>query len=174
MDQNLSNGIDFNVSETAQLEITNWWHFNATAIGMFKRVISNTGSANSFARWSYSGNMSNNFTLAKDWSVELSGQYQSEQLSGNVILMQQCQVNLGIQKLLINNKATLKLSVDDLFNTNQGGDVAKYGTVNVQLTNRWDSRKLNLSFSYRFGKDNFKTRANRTTSSSEEESRSAK
>ncbi len=174
MDQNLSNGIDFNVSETAQLDITNWWHFNATATGMFKRVVSNTVGAGSFARWSYSGNMSNNFTLAKNWSMELSGQYQSEQLSGNVILMQQYQVNLGIQKLLCNNKATLKLSVDDVFDTNRGGDVAKYGTVNVQLTNRWDSRKLNLSFSYRFGKDNFKTRANRTTSSSEEESRSAK
>lgn len=74
----------------------------------------------------------------------------------------------------MNNKATLKLSVDDLFNTNKGGAIAKYGNVNMNVMNHWDSRKLNISFSYRFGTDNFKTRANRATSSSEEESRSAK
>jgi hypothetical protein len=173
-DQNISKSIDFNVSETAQLDITKWWHLNATAIGMYKRVVSDVAGATTFARWSYSGNMSNTFTLPKDWSMELSGQYQSKQLWGNVILLQQYQVNLGIQKRLMNNKATLKLSVNDLFNTNKGGDIAKYDNVNILLINRWNSRSLNITFSYSFGKDNFKTRANRTTSSSEEESRSEK
>jgi hypothetical protein len=173
-DQNISKSIDFNVSETAQLDITKWWHFNATAIGMYKRVVSNVAGATTFTRWSYSGNMSNTFTLPNDWSMELSGQYQSKQLSGNVILLQQYLVNLGIQKRLMNNKATLKLSVEDLFNTNKGGDIAKYDNVNILLINRWNSRKLNITFSYSFGKNDFKTRANRTTSSSEEESRSEK
>ena len=172
--QNLSKSIDFNVSETAQLDIAKWWHLNATAIGMYKRVISQAEGAATFARWSYSGNMSNTFSLPKEWSMELSGQYQSKQLSGSTTLLQQYQVNVGIQKRLINNKATLKLSVEDVFNTNKGGYVTKYGNVNIQLINRWNSRKANLSFSYRFGTDNFKTRANRSTSSSEEESRSAK
>jgi len=173
-DQNLSKSIDFNASETAQLDITKWWHLNATAIGMYKQVVSDVAGATTFTRWSYSGNMSNTFTLPKDWSLELSGQYQSTQLWGNSILLEQHQINFGIQKRLMNNKATLKLSVDDLFNTNHGIGIARYGDVNITAINHWDSRKLNLSFSYRFGKDNFKTRANRTTSSSEEESRSEK
>jgi len=173
-DQNLSKSIDFNASETAQLDITKWWHFNATVIGMYKRVVSEVAGATTFTRWSYSGNMSNTFTLPKDWSLELSGQYQSTQLWGNFIILEQHQINLGIQKRLMNNKATLKLSVDDLFNTNHGTAIVKYGDINMTAINHWDSRRLNLSFSYRFGKDNFKTRANRTTASSEEESRSAK
>jgi hypothetical protein len=172
--QNLSKSVDFNVSETAQLDIAKWWHLNATAIGMYKRVISHAEGATTFARWSYSGNMSNTFTLPKEWSLELSGQYQSKQLSGNITLLQQYQVNFGIQKRLMNDKATVKLSVEDFFNINKGGYVAKYGNVNIQLINRWNSRKLNVTFSYRFGKDDFKTRANRTVSSSEEERRSAK
>lgn len=172
--QNLSKAIYFNLSETAQFNIATWWHFNATAIGMYKRVISNAAGAATLSRWSYSGNMSNTILLPKAWSMELSGQYQSSQLGGNVILMQQYQVNVGIQKRLMNNKASLKLSVDDLFNTNKGGQIAKYGNVNILLINRWNSRKLNVSFSYNFGNDNFKTRANRATSSSEEEKRSTK
>jgi hypothetical protein len=34
--------------------------------------------------------------------------------------------------------------------------------------------KVNIPFNYRFGKDDFKTRSNRTTASSEEQSRSSK
>jgi len=74
-DQNLSKSLDFNVSETAQLDIAKWWHFNATAIGMYKQVVSNAAGATTFTRWSYTANMSNTFTLPKDWSMELSGQY---------------------------------------------------------------------------------------------------
>jgi hypothetical protein len=173
-DQNLSKSIDFNISETAQIDFAKWWHFNATAIGMYKRVVSNVAGAIPFSRLSYSVNMSNTFTLPRNWSLELTGRYQSAQLNGNVTLLQQYQINVGVQKSLLNNKATLKLSVDDLLDTNKGGEIAEYGNVNIHLINRWDSRKLNVSFSYRFGKDNFKTRADRVTSSSEEEGRSAK
>ncbi|MBB3186890.1 outer membrane beta-barrel protein [Microbacter margulisiae] len=173
-DENLSKEVDFNASETAQLDITKWWHFNGTVIGMYKRIVSNAAGATTFSRWSYSGNMSNSITLPKDWSMELSGQYQSTQLWGNFTLLEQYQLNVGIQKRLMNNKATLKLSLDDIFNTNHGTAIAKYGDINMHVWNHWDSRRLNISFSYRFGKDNFKTRANRATSSSEEERRSAK
>jgi hypothetical protein len=37
-----------------------------------------------------------------------------------------------------------------------------------------ETRRLNISFNYRFGKDDFKTRANRSTASSDEQSRSSK
>lgn len=173
-DENLSKSIDFNASETAQLDIAKWWHLNATAIGMYKHVISNAAGATTFTRWSYSGNMSNTFTLPKDWSVELSGQYQSTQLWGNFILLPQYQMNIGVQKQLMKNKATLKLSVNDLLKTNHGTAIVRYGDINMKVWNHWDSRKVSLTFSYRFGTDNFKTRANRPTASSEEESRSAK
>jgi len=173
-DENMSRSVDFNLSETAQLDITKWWHLNATAIGMYKQVTSQASGVMTFSRWSYSGNISNALTLPHDWSAEVSGQYQSKQLWGNFILQPQYQLNVGLQKRLLNNKMMVKISLDDVLNTSKGGAVVKYNDINMNIVNRWDSRKLNISVSYHFGNDNFKTRANRSTASSEEESRSAK
>jgi hypothetical protein len=170
----MSRSVDFNLSETAQLDITKWWHLNATAIGMYKQVTSQASGVMTFSRWSYSGNISNALTLPHDWSAEVSGQYQSKQLWGNFILQPQYQLNVGLQKRLLNNKMMVKISLDDVLNTSKGGAVVKYNDINMNIVNRWDSRKLNISVSYHFGNENFKTRANRSTASSEEESRSAK
>ncbi|MGC9151607.1 MAG: outer membrane beta-barrel protein [Microbacter sp.] len=173
-DENMSRSIDVNLSETAQLDMAKWWHVNATVIGMYKRVTTKVIGGEAFSRWSYNGNVSNAFTLANDWSAEVSGQYASKQLWGNFILQPQYQVNVGLQKRLLKNRMIVKVSVDDLFNTFKGGAVVKYNEINMNIVNRWDSRKLNVSLSYHFGTDNFKTRANRLTASSEEERRSAK
>ncbi len=172
--ENLSNAIDMNASETAQLELTKWWRINATITGMFKKVTSDFAGATKFQRWSYRGNMTNSFTLPKDFGIELSGRYQSKQLWGNFYIYESYLVDLGVQKKVLNNKGTLKISVNDLFNTNRGGGYTKYANVDLNVMNHWDSRRLNISFNYRFGKDTFRTRANRSTASSEEESRSAK
>ncbi|MTK52957.1 TonB dependent receptor [Paludibacter sp.] len=171
---NLSKSIDLNASQTVQLDVTKWWHFNASAIVMYKSVTSNDATADKFKRWSYNANTTQSFTLPCDISMELAGRYRSKQLWGNFTIYEQYSVDLGVQKSLFNKKGTLKVSVDDIFNTNKGGGFAKYGNVDFNVDNHWDSRGVNVSFTYRFGKDSFKTRANRSTASSEEQSRSGK
>lgn len=169
--ENLGRSIDLNGSQTVQFDPAKWWHFNATATVMYKSVKSSTDL---FKRWSYTANTTQSFTLPHDFSMELSGRYNSKQLWGNFVIYDRYSVDLGVQKSLFNKKGTLKVSVDDIFNTNKGGGYAKYGNVDLKVDNRWDSRTLNVSFTYRFGKDSFKTRADRSTASSEEQSRSGK
>lgn len=172
--ENLSNAIDLNASETLQLEFTKWWRMNATVTAMYKKVNSELAGATKFERWGYSGNMTNSFTLPKGFGVELSGRYNSKQLWGNFYIYERYMVDLGMQKKVLNDKGILKVSVNDIFNTNHGGGYTKYANVDLDVMNHWDSRRLNISFNYRFGKDSFKTRADRATASSEEQSRSAK
>jgi hypothetical protein len=171
-DQNLSKSVDLNGSETVQLNFTKWWHVNATATAMYKRVTSNIDTVPAFSRWSYMGNMTHSFSLPYDIGLELTGRCWSKQLWGNFITYGGYSVDLGVQKSLLDKKGTLKLALDDVFNTNHGGGYAKYGDVDLSVVNHWSSRRLNLSFTYRFGKDTFKTRSNRSTASSEEQSRS--
>jgi Outer membrane receptor proteins, mostly Fe transport len=172
--ENLSKSIDLNASQTVQLDVAKWWHFNATATVMYKSVTSGDANADKFKRWSYNANTTQSFTLPCDISMELSGRYRSKQLWGNFTIYDEYSVDLGVQKNLFNKKGTLKVSVDDIFNTNKGGGFAKYSNVDMNVHNRWDSRTLNVSFTYRFGKDSFKTRSDRSTASSEEQSRSGK
>ena len=109
-----------------------------------------------------------------DINAELSGYYTSYQLLGNVTLNPRYNIDFGLQRKFMNDKIMLKASVSDIFNTNSSGGYSKYNNVDIVFKNTYDSRRLNVSLSYRFGKDEFKTRANRATASSEEESRSSK
>ena len=172
--ENLKNSIDWNASETLQLQPTKWWRLNGTIVGMYKEVNSNLDGAVQFKRWGYSGNLSTNFTLPYKVEMELSGYYNSEQLIGNFIIRPQYTVDLGFQRKILHDKGVLKLSVNDVFNTGGTGAYSKYNNIDLVVKNKYDSRRLNITFSYRFGKDGFLTRSDRTTASSEEASRSSK
>jgi len=172
--ENLSNSIDWNASETFQLEPTKWWSVNGTLTGMYKVVNANLGGEVQFTNWSYSGNMNNTFTINKQIGLELNGYYNSKQLNGNFIHNPRYSVDFGIQGKIVKNKVIVKVSLNDIFNTSHSSGYTKYGNIDIDFKDLGDSRQLNISLSYRFGKSDFKTRANRSTASSEEESRSAK
>lgn len=172
--ENLSNSIDWNLSENFQLEPFQWWHLSGTLTGMYKVVNANIGGKVQFENWNVQGNINNNFTLNKIIELELNGYYSSKQLNGNFILNPRYNVDFGIQCKLLDSKLILKAGVNDIFNSNQTNGYSKYNNVNLDFKNSNDSRQLNISVIYRFGKDDFKTRANRSTASSEEQNRSAK
>ena len=171
---NLARTLDFNLSETVQLQPTKWWRLNGTFTGMYKEMNSSQSINTQFKRWSFIGNLNNSFSLPYKISAELNTNYMSEQLMGNFILKPRYSLDLGLQMRLFNDKGNIKASFSDVFNTGSAGGYAKYGNIDLDVDNRFETQRLNISFNYRFGKSEFKTRANRTTASSEEESRSSK
>ncbi|MCE5174185.1 MAG: outer membrane beta-barrel protein [Bacteroidales bacterium] len=173
MDKNLSKSIDLNGSETVQFDITKWWHLNTTVTGMYKKFASDYEGVPDFSRWSFMGNMIHTFSLPHDIGLEFSGRGQSKQLWGYFVNNGFYSFDIGVKKSLFSKNGTLKLSLGDIFDTNHSNGYAKYGHLDV--TSKWNgtTRRLNLSFTYRFGKETFKTRVNRSTASSDEESRSS-
>ncbi|MDD3079857.1 MAG: TonB-dependent receptor [Paludibacter sp.] len=172
--QNLNNSLDMNLSETFQFQPFQWWKFNGTLIGMYKTIQMYDTNSNLLKQPSFMANMTNNFTLPWKLEMELGGKYSSQQLISNIIIRPRYTVDFGIQRKILNDNGMIKIGISDIFKTATGGAYAKYGNVDIDVMNYWDSRRLNISFNYRFGKDKFKTRANRSTSSSEEQSRSSK
>lgn len=172
--ENMNNSIDFNVSETFQFQPAKWWRMNGTVTGMHKEIQFDSNAGSQISRWSFNGNMSNSFSLPYKLEMELSGYYSSEQLVSNIIVRPRYSIDFGIQRKILNDKGNIKIAVSDIFDTSRGSAYAKYDNVDIDVNNQYDSRRLQISFSYRFGKDDFQTRANRSTASSEEQSRSAK
>lgn len=172
--ENLSNSIDLNISETVQLEPTKWWRLNGTITGMYKEIKFNSNNNSKINHWSYNGNISNNFTLPYKVGLELSARYSSSQLISNIISRPRYWFDLGIQRKILKDKGIIKVAINDIFDTGRGSEYAKYGNVDIDVENHYDSRKVNVSFNYNFGKAEFKTRGNRSTASSEEQSRSSK
>ena len=98
-------------------------------------------------------NITNQFTMGKGWSAELSGFYRTGILVGQITSSATSQINMGVGKKVLNDKGSLRLMVRDVFYTrlNHGiiGSIKDaYGTYR----NWFDSRNATISFSYNFGK----------------------
>ena len=97
-------------------------------------------------------NISNQLKFKKGWSAEVSGFYRSKGIAGQIIVDPLWRLDAGLQKEILKNKGTLKLSVRDIFATQNFSGSVKYQAIDVLVKNRYDSRNVSFTFSYRFGK----------------------
>lgn len=97
--------------------------------------------------------MNNQFTLGKDWSAEVGGFYCSPRQQAQFDKIAFGQLNLGLQKKFMNNKATVKLAARDILNTNTStGFITNIPNVVAHYANKFHNQSVILSFTYSFGK----------------------
>jgi iron complex outermembrane receptor protein len=123
-----------------------------------------------FTSWDM--NMSNNITIGKGWSAELSGYYQSRMVWGLFYIKHLAQISSGIQKISNDKNSIFKLNISDIFLTNHIAVDVKYQNQDFFTERNWDSRVVTLSYTYRFGK-NTVSRARQRTTGVEDEKRRA-
>lgn len=116
----------------------------------------------------YMINITNSFTFADGFSAELSGFYRSEGLNGLLVMNEMYQMTIGLQKNLMKGKSTVRLNFRDPFGWQKFGGYMKYGDVDVTVKNRWDTRQVTASFTWRFGKNTIAPSRKRATGVSEE------
>lgn len=114
---------------------------------------------------------SNMISLGTAWKAELSGFYYSPMQLGAYDFKSQFSASAGFSRTLMNKKATLGLSISDIFNTMK----ARYGVSSYGVTsfnkNMPESRFVKLTFTYKFGNKNVKAAKNRQTGIDEVKSR---
>ncbi|RAU81572.1 TonB-dependent receptor domain-containing protein [Pontibacter arcticus] len=111
------------------------------------------------------------FKILQKYSAEVSGTYNYNGAYGVYQVKPNVYFNLGVSREFNDKRSSLRLSVNDIFNTNQSDLTARYGNVDLNSRYRWEGRKVKLSFSYRLGNQNVKAANRKSTSSSEEQSR---
>jgi hypothetical protein len=62
-------------------------------------------------------------------------------------------VSMGVKKEVLKKKGSILLNINDLFWSEKYREHASFLTTNVFLKSYSPSRKINLSFSYRFGRN---------------------
>lgn len=92
------------------------------------------------------------------WRAELSGSFSGPGVWGGVFVYKTSwNLDFGIQKKLLGDKLQIKLSATDIFyKSGWNGKSSFDGLVSYGKGN-WDSRRLNLNLSYRFGNDQIKS-----------------
>ena len=112
------------------------------------------------------------FKLPWDLSLEVSGWYTTPSLwGGNFKMDSQWSMDAGVQKKIWNERGNVKLSVSDIFKTNEWHGRSVFGDLNIEIGGGWDSRRLRLSFSYLLGNTQLKAAKARKTGLEDEQKR---
>ena len=119
----------------------------------------------------FGANITNQASFGKGWSAEISGNYRTGILVGQIISSQTGRVNAAIGKKILNNKGSLKLNFRDIFRTGLNhGIITSIKNAYATYRNWGDTRSVMLSFSYNFGKTN-KGPRNRNSGAETEQNR---
>ena len=97
-------------------------------------------------------NLNNQFKFNKGWSAELSGWYRTKGIEGQIQIQDMGQLSAGVAKQIFKTKGSVKLGVRDIFYTQIAKGEINFKNTEAKFQNRRDSRVVNLTFTYRFGK----------------------
>ena len=150
---NLASQHSLTLSISAGVPITKWWRSNIYVQGAynsFKGFI-NVGVIK-VGGPSFNANVQNQFTLPKGWSMELSGYYNGKAVYGTIVGLGQGSADFAVAKNVLKKKGTIKVSYRDFLGLQQWNGYSRYQNIDVTIHNRWESRVVNLSFTYRFNK----------------------
>ena len=80
--------------------------------------------------------------------------------------------SFGFGKQILQNKGSIKLNIYDPFYIQSAKVDIKFGNIDAYVVNKWDNRRVGLTFSYRFNKgQNVQGQRRKTGSSQEEQNR---
>lgn len=163
--ENLSEQVSWNLNVSAPVTFTKWWSSNNN-VTLFNnqfnspdlngQVLDNNQTAVQF-------NSTQNFRINKDFSAEVSGNYQSRMIYGTFLIRPQYGVDLGFNKSMMNKRLNMKLAVNDIFKTRSGKIRSAYPGLDYQIDQNWDSRVARLTLSWKFGNNEVKPNRNRST-----------
>jgi hypothetical protein len=169
---NLANQHSLTLSVSAGFPVAKWWRINAYAQGAYNsyKGFINTGIIN-VSGPSFNANMQNQFTLPKGWSMELNGWYNSKAIHGTIVGMPQGSMDFAVAKNILKNKGTVKINFRDFAGLSQWNGYSRYQNIDVAIHNRWESRVVNVSFTYRFNKGKGAEQRHNNSGADEEQSR---
>ncbi len=152
------------------------WSCNIQAEYLFHKYATTLNPVESLAAsiGTWNASILNQFKFNNKWSAELYGSYTSKSLLGQVVRSPYGQLDVSVQKLIFNQKGSIRLNVKDVFkSTGEKGRITNVERALINYVNGYDSRSIGLTFTYRFGKGTDGTKQNRKTGGAESEQRRA-
>jgi iron complex outermembrane recepter protein len=158
------------ISISYPFNVTKWWSVYASVNGgrLINKVNLGPGRISNIAVSSYGVYNQHTITLPKKITLEVSGFYYSPSIWGGTFLNRAFWgVDAGLQKRLMKDKATIKISVSDIFKSMQWRGISNFSGLYMDASGGWESRQFKLSFTYRFGRKEIKSQRSRSTGSDE-------
>ncbi len=155
--------IHFNIG--SPLPIKKWWNGYANIwynYQLFDGAIGNKAVSVNIP--SYGAYMQHSFTLGHDYTAELSGYFNGPSVWGATWRTKsQGGVDVGLQKSILQKKATIKISATDIFKTSPWSAVSDFGGSYIKGSGSWESQTFRINFNWRFGSNQIKNSRDRKT-----------
>jgi iron complex outermembrane recepter protein len=114
------------------------------------------------------------FVLPGEFILSLSGRYTSAYKNLVSTMGQNYSVNTSIGKRIFKGKSIVRIGVSDIFNTQARIVDINFNGLKYTQRSTWESRRLSLEFSYRFGSNKIKDPRERNTGNGDEKGRAGK
>ena len=172
--KNLASQENVSLNISSPLPLAKWWNAYVNISGYYTHNEADFGDGKivDLDIWAYNLYAQNTFNLPKGFVFELSGWYSSPSIwGGNFKTDPMGAMDIGVQKKLFDDKATLKISLSDVFKTNEWSSESVFGALLLNANGGWDSRRLRVNLTYRFGNDQVKGARRRSTGLEDEKKR---
>ncbi|MDQ1095879.1 MULTISPECIES: outer membrane beta-barrel family protein [Chryseobacterium] len=114
------------------------------------------------SKWSLTTMLEQDFTLPKDFSVNLVASFTTSELRGIYSTEPMGFVNIGVKKSFFNKKFVAQFSVSDLFNTTRYKAKSQTDIADYYYNDKPYSRVVSLSLKYHFGGELIKSNNRKT------------
>lgn len=172
MTSNLATEKVLNLSISYPFNLTKWWNVYANVNTYRSTYAANFGEGRflSLKATVLSLYAQQTFTLPKGWRIESSGFYTSPSIwRGTYANRRFWGMDLGVQKRLWKEKATLKVTFSDVFHSMQWQGISRFSGLTIDASGGWESQQIRVNLNYNFGNQQVKA-ARRRSSGLEEES----
>jgi hypothetical protein len=124
------------------------------------------------AAFGFSFYAQNSLSFAKTWTAELTGFYNAPTIMQGAFRSRTLwSVDMGLQKQILQGRATIKASVSDVFNTLRFQGSQDFAGQRTTINSNWETRQFKLALSFRFGNNGVKAARQRTGGAEEETKR---
>jgi len=159
---------------TQTLQPYKWWNitFNGTLFGLHNDIDFGGGRKLNLKQLAGRFNLQQSFKLPYQLTGEIMGIYNSKKLAGaNQFPNATSQVDLGLQRNFINNKATLRLIFSDIYKGTKASSIQQVQGLYIRNYSYFETRQVKLNFSYRFSSGSSKGPRTRSSALENEQGR---
>lgn len=166
---NIAKQNSISLSVNANVPVTKWWRANVYTQFMYNEYEGyvNNGVIN-VSGPGFMTNISNQFTIKKGWTLELSGFYRGKMVDGIIVSEPMGVVNFAVAKNVMKDKGSIKVNFRDFLDIQEFNGYSKYQNIDVTIRNQWDNRVVNVSFTYRFSKGKAAAQSRRSSGAEDE------
>ncbi len=144
---------------SAPLPITKWWEGYANITGFFNhykgKLPSGILNEKTFGLNYY---IQQNFKLGKGWSTQLSSWFNAATKEAIFKTAAFGSVDFAVKKMILKEKGSVRLAVNDIFNTQRYHQTVQFGNMDFSYLRKWESRGVRLQFTWAFGKTKYQAR----------------